>query len=40
VDLPFDFNRIQAPDLVHWNGNVVHPGFMELVGAIESQIRA
>ncbi len=40
VDLPFDFNRIQAAILVHWNGNVAHPRFMELVGAIESQIRA
>ncbi len=40
VDLPFGFKRIQAADLVHWNGNVAHPGFMELVGAVESQIRA
>ncbi len=40
VDLPFGFKRNQAADLVRWNGNVAHPGFMELVGAIESQIRA
>ena len=40
VDLLFGFTRIQAADFVHWNGNVAHPGFMELVGAIESQILA
>lgn len=33
IEIPFEFRRIQAANLIGWRGETVHPGFQQLVKA-------
>ena len=36
VDIPLEFRRIQAADLIDWNGSTRHQGFADLIEAMTS----
>ncbi|HTN48429.1 MAG TPA: TIR domain-containing protein [Burkholderiaceae bacterium] len=38
VDLPFGFGQTHADDLCDWSGELSHPGFQNLVKAIEQRV--
>jgi hypothetical protein len=39
VELPFGFGQTHTDDLIGWDGELNHPGFKGLVGAIEERVK-
>ena len=39
VELPFGFGQTHTDDLISWEGELNHPGFKGLVGAIEERVK-